>query len=50
MQSTTQTYGKFIKKNLQERKEFVNANKLCWSCLSMTYFEIQNESIFRKTN
>ena len=30
---------KFIKNNLQERKEFVSTNKLCWNCLSKAHFK-----------
>ena len=29
---------KFTKKNLQERKEFVSTNKLCWNCLAKAHF------------
>ena len=38
---------KFIKKNLQERKEFVSSNKLCWNCLSKAHFVKQCKSKYR---
>ena len=38
---------KFIKKNLQERKEFVSTNKLCWNCLSKAHFVKQCKSKYR---
>ena len=38
---------KFIKKNLQDRKEFVSTNKLCWNCLSKAHFVRQCKSKYR---
>ena len=38
---------KFIKKKLQERKEFVSTNKLCWKCLSKAHFLKQCKSKYR---
>ena len=35
---------KFYKTNLQERKEFVSINKLCWNCLSKAHFVRQCKS------
>ena len=38
---------KFIIKNLQERKEFLSTNKLCWNCLSKVHFVKQSKSKYR---
>ena len=38
---------KLVKKNLQERKEFVSANKLCWNCLSKAHFVKQCKSKYK---
>ena len=40
-------YKKFIKKNLQDRKEFVSTSKLCWNCLSKVHFVKQYKSKYR---
>ena len=41
-------YEKFIKKNLQERKEFVSTNKLGWIYLSKAHFRKQFKSKYRR--